>query len=118
VSSVDGRPERVALFVTCLVDLLHPEVGESTVALLREAGVDVDFPQSQVCCGQPPFNSGFVEDARRMGRTLLDAFEDAQAVVSPSGSCAAMVRSHYPHLFEGTTDHERAAALASKTYEL
>jgi L-lactate dehydrogenase complex protein LldE len=118
VASDGGRPERVALFVTCLVDLLFPEVGEATVSLLDEAGIGVDFPASQVCCGQPAFNSGFVDDARRMGRTLLDAFDDAEAVVSPSGSCAAMVRSHFPHLFEGTSDHERAAALASKTYEL
>ena len=104
-------PERVALFVTCLVDLLYPEVGEATVALLRDRGVAVDFPQDQTCCGQPAFNSGFQEDARKMARTLLDAFEGHEAVVSPSGSCVAMVRSHYPRLFRGTRDEERAAAL-------
>jgi L-lactate dehydrogenase complex protein LldE len=108
----------VALFVTCLVDLLYPEVGTSTVALLRDAGVAVDFPGSQTCCGQPPYNSGFHEDARRMGRTLLDAFEGAEAVVSPSGSCTAMVRSHFPHLFADTADAARARELAAKTYEL
>jgi len=118
VTNADRRPDRVALFVTCLVDLLYPEVGEATVSLLEEAGVAVDFPVGQTCCGQPPFNSGFVEDARRMGRTLLDAFDDAEAVVSPSGSCTAMVRSQFPHLFEGTPDEERARALTSKTYEL
>jgi L-lactate dehydrogenase complex protein LldE len=101
-----------------LVDLLYPEVGEATVSLLEEASVAVDFNVGQTCCGQPPFNSGFVDDARRMGRTLLDAFEDAEAVVSPSGSCTAMVRSHFPHLFAGTPEEERARALASKTYEL
>jgi L-lactate dehydrogenase complex protein LldE len=106
------------LFVTCLVDLLYPGVGEATVKLLEEAGVAVDLPTGQTCCGQPPFNSGFVEDARRMGRTLLDAFEEAAAVVSPSGSCTAMVRVHFPRLFEGTVDEDRARALASKTYEL
>ncbi len=111
-------PTRVALFVTCLVDLLYPEVGESTVALLRDAGVDVDFPESQTCCGQPPYNSGFHEEAQRMARTLLDAFDGAEAVVSPSGSCTAMVRSFYPHLFHGTPDEQRANALAGKTYEL
>jgi len=111
-------PERVALFVTCLVDLLYPEVAESTVALLRHLGVEVDFPEGQTCCGQPPFNSGFHEEARRMGRTLLRAFDDAEAVVSPSGSCTAMVRSFYPRLFHGTADEERATALAGKTFEL
>lgn len=111
-------PQRVALFVTCLVDLLYPEVGTSTVALLRDAGVVVNFPEPQTCCGQPPFNSGFHQDARRMGRTLLDAFEDAEAVVSPSGSCTAMVRSHFPLLFADTADAARAQGLAAKTYEL
>lgn len=111
-------PTRVALFVTCLADLLHPEVGEAAVALLREAGVDVAFPAAQTCCGQPPFNAGFQDDARRMGSSLLDAFENFQAVVAPSGSCAAMLRSHYPDLFRGTRDAARADDLAAKTYEL
>ncbi len=111
-------PKRVALFVTCLVDLLYPEVGEASVALLEDLGVGVDFPEAQTCCGQPPFNSGFPEEARRMARTLLDAFDGAEAVVAPSGSCAAMVRAQYPHLFHGTKDEERARALAARTYEL
>lgn len=111
-------PRRVSLFVTCLVDLLFPEVGEATVALLGDVGYAVDFPERQTCCGQPAFNSGFDEDARRVATGLLDAFDDADAVVSPSGSCAAMVRSYYPHLFHGTVDEERAVALSKKTYEL
>lgn len=111
-------PARVALFVTCLADLLFPEVGEATVQLLEDQGVNVDFPEQQTCCGQPAFNSGFHEEARRMARTLLAAFADAEAVVAPSGSCAAMVRVHLPVLFEGTRDEEGAKALAAKTYEL
>ena len=111
-------PKRVSLFVTCLVDLLYPEVGEASVALLERAGVAVDVPMGQTCCGQPPFNSGFHDDARRLARTMLDAFEDAEAVVSPSGSCTAMVRSYYPHLFRGDRDEARAEALAAKTFEL
>ena len=109
---------RVSLFVTCLVDLLYPEVGEAAVALLREAGARVDFPEDQTCCGQPAFNSGFEEDARIVARTMLDAFDDAEAVVSPSGSCTAMVRNYYPHLFHGTRDEHRAKALSRKTFEL
>jgi L-lactate dehydrogenase complex protein LldE len=111
-------PRQVSLFVTCLVDLLYPEVGEATVALLGDRGVGVDFPEAQTCCGQPAFNSGFHEDARKVGRTLLGAMEGAEAVVSPSGSCVAMVRSYYPHLFHGTRDQRRAEDLAGKTYEL
>lgn len=111
-------PRRASLFVTCLVDLLYPEVGEASVALLEDLGVEVDFPKAQTCCGQPAFNSGFEEDARRVASGLLDAMESAEAVVSPSGSCTAMVRSHYQHLFHGTKDEWRAEALAAKTFEL
>lgn len=111
-------PERVSLFVTCLVDLLFPEVGEATVALLRDLGVEVNFPPSQTCCGQPAYNSGFPDDARRVASNMLDAFEGSEAVVSPSGSCAGMIRSFYPHLFEGTANQERANALAGRTFEL
>ncbi len=109
---------RVALFVTCLVDLLYPEVGESAVALLESRGVEVEFPEAQTCCGQPPYNAGFHHDARRMARTLLDAFEGAEAVVSPSGSCTAMVRTTLPSLFRGSRDEPRARDLAARTYEL
>ena len=109
---------RASIFVTCLVDLLYPEVGEATTALLEDAGVQVDFPSVQTCCGQPAFNSGFEKEARKVGKTLLEAFEDSDAVVSPSGSCTTMVRHHFPHLFEGTRDSARARALAEKTYEL
>lgn len=112
------RPGRVSLFVTCLVDLLFPEIGEATVLLLRDLGVEVDFPDAQTCCGQPAFNSGSPDAARRVARTLLDAFEGAEAVVSPSGSCTAMVRDHFPRLFKGTRDEARARELAPRTYEL
>jgi L-lactate dehydrogenase complex protein LldE len=111
-------PSRVALFVTCLVDLLYPEVGEATATILERVGVGVDFPSGQTCCGQPPYNSGFQADARRMARSTLEAFQDAEAVVMPSGSCAAMIRTSYPHLFAGTPDEERARAIGAKTYEL
>jgi L-lactate dehydrogenase complex protein LldE len=78
----------------------------------------VVVPPAQTCCGQPAFNSGFTDEARRVGRTLLDAFAGAQAVVAPSGSCTAMVRTHFPSMFAGTPDAERAARLASRTWEL
>jgi L-lactate dehydrogenase complex protein LldE len=111
-------PRTVHLFVTCLVDLLYPDVGDAAVALLRDCGLDVAFPRSQTCCGQPAFNSGFEEDARRVARNLLDAMDGAEAVVAPSGSCTAMVRRYYPRLFRGSADEERARMLGSRTYEL
>ncbi|HJP66228.1 MAG TPA: (Fe-S)-binding protein [Actinomycetota bacterium] len=111
-------PGRATLFVTCLVDLLYPRVGQATVLLLEDAGVSVDFPPAQTCCGQPGYNAGFPDDARRVARGLLDAMEGAEAVVTPSGSCAAMVRVSYPHLFAGTRDEARARDLAAKTFEL
>jgi len=112
------RPRRVALFATCLVDLVAPEVAEASVALLRAAGVEVDVPPDQTCCGQPWWTSGFPEEARRVARGALGAFEAAQAVVVPSGSCAAMLRSAYPRLFAGTGDEGRARDLAARTHEL
>src|SRR5437764_11541353 len=111
-------PRRVSLFVTCLVDLLYPQVGQAARRLLEDAGVQVDFPASQTCCGQPGFNAGFPEEARRVGVNLLDAMDGADLVVSPSGSCVGMVRSHYPHLFAGTKHESRARDLAARTYEL
>jgi L-lactate dehydrogenase complex protein LldE len=111
-------PARVALFVTCLVDLLYPEVGEASAALLRRVGADVAFPAGQTCCGQPPYNSGFVDDARRVARTTLRAFDGFDAVVSPSGSCTAMLRVSYPRLFAGEPEERRARDLSGRTFEL
>lgn len=113
-----ARPRRVSLFVTCLVDLVHPEIGDATEQLLRDLDLEVDFPPSQTCCGQPAYNAGFPDQARRIGRTLLDAFEGSEAVVAPSGSCAAMVRTNFPRLFAGTPDEERAETLAERVHEL
>jgi len=110
---------RVSLFITCLADQLYPEVGLSTVKLLRRLGCDVDFPESQVCCGQPAFNSGYTGEARRVARGLVDAFEDAEYVVSPSGSCTGMIRHYYRELFCAEPEYaERALSFAKKTYEL
>jgi L-lactate dehydrogenase complex protein LldE len=110
---------QVALFVTCLVDQLFPRVGEAAVRVLQRAGCGVHFPEAQTCCGQATFNDGFQEDARRLARRFLDVFEGADAVVTPSGSCAAMVREWYPRLLRGTPAlAARADALARRTYEL
>ncbi|MDR7523599.1 MAG: (Fe-S)-binding protein [Armatimonadota bacterium] len=109
----------VALFVTCLIDQWHPEIGEAAVRVLQRAGCAVSFPQGQTCCGQATFNDGFWDDARVLGRWFLEVFEDAPAVVTPSGSCAAMVREWYPRLFRDFPAlAARACGLAHRTYEL
>ncbi|WP_243291732.1 (Fe-S)-binding protein [Bacillus sp. FJAT-47783] len=109
---------KVSLFATCLVDMFHPNVGKSTVELLEKLGCDVDFPQSQICCGQPAYNSGYVQDAKEAMKNMIRTFEQAQYVVTPSGSCGTMFKE-YPHVFKDDPKWEKKATeLANKTYEL
>src|SRR6267142_240843 len=111
--------KHVSLLVTCLGDALFPEVGVATVRLLRRLGVRVDFPQAQTCCGQPHFNSGYHDDARDLARHTIAAFANSPRVVTPSGSCAAMVKLEYPELFHADPVwHARAVDLANRTHEL
>jgi L-lactate dehydrogenase complex protein LldE len=113
------EPVRVALLVTCLVDLFRPSVGFAAVALLEAAGCTVEVPRAQTCCGQPAYNSGDRADAKRIARQVIAAFADYNYVVAPSGSCAGMVRMHYPQLFADEPDMMAAAhELAARTYEL
>jgi L-lactate dehydrogenase complex protein LldE len=112
-------PVRVGLFVTCLVDLFRPTVGFAAVKLLEEAGCTVDVPRAQTCCGQPAYNSGDRADARAIATRVISAFESYDYVVAPSGSCAGMIREHYPALFgDDPAMRKRAQALAARTYEL
>ena len=114
----DSRPQ-VALFVTCLVDLMRPSVGFSAVKLLEAAGCDVAVPEAQTCCGQPAYNSGDKADAKAIARQTIKAFEGYDYIVAPSGSCAGMLSKHYPELFEGDDPMSaRARDLARRTYEL
>ncbi|TWT42286.1 Lactate utilization protein A [Phycisphaerae bacterium RAS1] len=105
---------KVGLFITCLTDTFAPRVGEAVVRVLRHFGCRVEFPAGQTCCGQPAYNSGFHAEAAAVGRRMLDVFEPYEQVVTPSASCAAMVKLHLPHLLH---DDPRAAALARKTHE-
>jgi L-lactate dehydrogenase complex protein LldE len=112
------RP-RVALFVTCLVDLFRPSVGFAAVKLLEQAGCTVEVPEAQTCCGQPAYNSGDRASTRAIALQVIDAFEGYDHVVAPSGSCAGMMIKHYPTLFDaGSRDRERAEALSARTHEL
>lgn len=103
--------------ITCLGDALYPSVGIAVVKVLYALGVEVDFPAAQICCGQPAFNSGYRDEARTSARAYLRAFAHSEFVVSISGSCTAMVRCHYPVLFEGRPEETAARALAERTYE-
>lgn len=110
---------RVSLMITCLGDTLFPDVGVATVRLLRRLGVAVEFPPGQTCCGQPHFNSGYRDHARDLARHTITAFDDGRPVVTPSGSCAAMVKLEYPELFPDDPDwRRRAEELAGRTHEL
>ena len=110
---------RVGLFVTCLVDLMRPRIGFAAIRLLEAAGCEVVVPRLQTCCGQPAYNSGDRTSAKALARKVLDEFEGLDYVVAPSGSCAGMIRTHYPELFQdapGTL--ERVNRLCDRTYEL
>jgi len=112
-------PIRVGLFVTCLVDLFRPTVGLAAVKLLEDASCLVEAPAAQTCCGQPAYNSGDRKTALAIARQVVDLFEAYDYVVAPSGSCAGMLRMHYPALLaEEPAYAARAAALAAKSYEL
>src|ERR1044071_4652226 len=111
---------KVSLFVTCLVDQMWSNIGVSSVEVLRRVGCEVEFDQRQTCCAQPAFNTGYLDEARKVARRFISIFEEssADAIVSPSGSCTAMVR-HYPELFAGDAEWvARARAVAAKTHEL
>ncbi|MGE3109164.1 MAG: LUD domain-containing protein [Phycisphaerales bacterium] len=108
----------VALFITCLTDQFYPRAGEAVVRLLEHFGCRVAFPSAQTCCGQPMYNNGYHDSARALARRMTRVFRDFQHVVTPSASCAAMLRIHTLELFEpGSPDHRAAAALAGKVRE-
>ena len=111
--------KRVSLFVTCIVDMIYPQTGLSVVDILERVGVTVDFPMAQTCCGQPAFNSGYRDEARTVAKHFFKAFKDAEVIVTPSGSCATMVRHEYPHLFTPADGelYEQAQRMASITWE-
>ena len=114
-----AEPARVALLVTCLVDLFRPTVGFAAVALLEAAGCTVEVPRAQTCCGQPAYNSGDRADAKKIARQVIAAFAGYDYVVAPSGSCAGMVKLHYPALFADEPAMLPAAEeLAARTHEL
>src|SRR5438045_4599590 len=110
---------RVGLFVTCLVDLMRPSVGFAALRLLEEGGAEVVVPPQQTCCGQPAYNSGDRKDAKALAAKVVAEFEDCDFLVTPSGSCSGMIRTHYADLFaDDPAMAKRVDALAAKTREL
>jgi L-lactate dehydrogenase complex protein LldE len=116
---IDPRPSTVQLFVTCLVDQFRPQVGEAVVSVLERQGLDVEFPAGQTCCGQPAFNAGFRAEAREVARRFIEVFEATEGpIVTPSGSCGAMVRNFYPILFrDEPATLKRVEKLSERLYE-
>ena len=114
-----AEPARVALLVTCLVDLFRPSVGFAAVKLLEQTGCSVEVPRLQTCCGQPAYNSGDRADAKAIARQVIAAFAGYDYIVAPSGSCAGMLRVHYPELFaDEPAMLPEVQALAARTWEL
>jgi len=115
---VNAKP-RIGLFVTCLVDLYRPNVGFAAIALLEQCGCEVVVPETQTCCGQPAYNSGDQASTIKIAKQTIEAFSEFDFVVAPSGSCAGMLKHHYPELL---TDHsqwsEKATNLADRVFEL
>ncbi|MGY8999065.1 MAG: (Fe-S)-binding protein [Rhodospirillales bacterium] len=110
---------KVGIFITCLVDLLRPSVGFAAVKLLEDAGCQIVVPENQTCCGQPAYNSGVIKDAKDIACLVINEFEKFDYVVAPSGSCAGMIKEHYPRLFADDLEMTaRVFRLAKKTYEL
>lgn len=109
---------QVSLFATCIVDLFQSNIGIQTVQLLERLGCKVDFPRNQTCCGQPAYNSGYTKKSKDTMKQTIEAMENAEYVVCPSGSCAYMIKE-YVHVFADDPQwHVRAQQLAAKTYEL
>ncbi|WP_394120236.1 (Fe-S)-binding protein [Planococcus donghaensis] len=108
---------KVSLFVTCLSEMFYQNVAKDVVEVLERLGCDIDFPKGQICCGQPAYNSGYREDAQKAAKQMIATFEQSEVIVTPSGSCAAMFKE-YPELLKDDKEwHERAKAVADKTYE-
>lgn len=112
--------KRVSLFITCLGDSYFPRGGIAAVKVLEKLGCVVDFPTAQTCCGQPMYNNGYHADARVLAERMIRVFAESECVVTPSGSCAAMIRDYYPSLFEGDEakgERRKAEEFAGKTFE-
>ncbi|WP_322528025.1 (Fe-S)-binding protein [Salinicola sp. LHM] len=113
-----AKPEKVYLFGTCLIDLFYPEAGMDVVHLLEREGIEVIYPDDQTCCGQPAYTSGYHDEARAVAAAQLDLFPEPWPIIVPSGSCGAMMRTHYAQLFADSERQAQAEEVASRVFEL
>jgi L-lactate dehydrogenase complex protein LldE len=116
--SYHPKPQKVYFFGTCVVDSVFPQTGLAAIRLLEREGITVVFPRQQSCCGQPAFNSGFPDEARKVARRQLHTFKLDYPIVVPSGSCAGMMKHHYPELFAGDRDEDLARRFSDRIFEL
>jgi L-lactate dehydrogenase complex protein LldE len=112
------KPVKVYYFGTCLIDMSYPEAGMAGIRLIEREGVKVIYPPQQSCCGQPAYNSGFPGEAKAVARKQIGLFPKAYPIVVPSGSCAGMMKHHYPELFIGDPDFNRVKQFADRIFEL
>jgi len=112
------NPQKVYYFGTCLVDMFYPGAGMAGIKLLQQKGVKVIFPSQQTCCGQPAYNSGFPDEARTVARKQIELFSEDYPIVVPSGSCAGMMRHHYPKLFENDPRIDQIKKFSERIFEL
>jgi L-lactate dehydrogenase complex protein LldE len=118
VRAYPPKPREVYFYGTCLMDVFFPQAGLAAVELMEREGVRVIYPQAQTCCGQPPFNSGYREEARAVARTQMALFPKPIPVIVPSGSCGAMMAVHYPDLLaEDPVGHAAALAFCARVFE-
>lgn len=110
---------KASLFIPCLVEQFHPEVGEATAKVLKRLGVELVYPKGQTCCGQPSYKVGLRRQALRLARRFIQLFDGSEAIVAPSGSCVSMVRNYYPELFRDEPRwYDRSVELGRRVYEL
>lgn len=112
------KPEKAYFFGTCLIDMAYPQAGMAAIRLIQREGVEVIFPREQSCCGQPAYNSGFPDEARRVAEKQMTVFGKPYPIVVPSGSCAGMMRHHYPRMFEGDPGRSRVEEFSERVFEL
>jgi L-lactate dehydrogenase complex protein LldE len=117
VTKTQSTAPIVSLFIPCLVDQVYPEIGLAMANVLRRLGVELNYDDAQTCCGQPAFNSGYKKEALHVAEHFVEVFRGAEMIVAPSGSCVAMVRNFYPHLFAGHPKFTEAKALGQRVFE-
>jgi L-lactate dehydrogenase complex protein LldE len=110
--------KKITLFIPCLIDQIYPEIGFATLKLLRHLEYEIIYDPHQTCCGQPAFNAGHREEAQSVATKFVEVFRSAETIVGPSGSCIAMIKNYYPHLFKEHPLLHEATELAKRTFEL